>query len=184
MLAQLRAALALAVVSLVVLGLGYTLVGTGLAQLLFPYQANGSIGANGSVLIGQAWSGPQWFHGRPDADVPLVANGRKGTSGASNLGPRSKELVAATRALIHYWQREGVRPTTDLVTTSASGLDPDITPADALAQVPMVARATGISQSRLRRLIRSETQAPQLGFLGPAYIDVLQLNEALASLRR
>jgi K+-transporting ATPase ATPase C chain len=183
MLNELRRALILCLAALALFGLAYPLAGTGLAQLLFPAQANGSIGRYGSTLIGQHWSGPQWFHGRPDADNPLQEDGHPGTSGAANLGPRSKVLVTETAKLVRYWHRLGVNPTADLVTTSASGLDPDITPADALAQIPMVSSATGISPQRLRALIRAQTTAPELGFLGPAYVDVLQLNSALARLR-
>lgn len=197
MLTLLRRSVALALVSLVVFGFLYGLAGTGLSQALFSSQANGSLTANGSTLIGQNWSSPRWFHGRPDdtgpyaanpkhgvagGDNPLVANGVPGESGATNLGPRSKTLVADTRALITYWHHFGVDPTPDLVTTSGSGYDPDITPEDALVQIPMVSKATGIAPSQLRRLIARETSGPQLGFLGSSYIDVLQLNEALAKL--
>lgn len=182
MLAQLRRAIVLSLVAIIVFGVGYPLVGTGISQLLFNHQANGSLVKGGSTLVGQTWSSPNWFHGRPDADNPLLANGKPGSSGAANLGPRSKVLVQQTRRLIAYWHKEGVTPTTDLVTTSASGYDPDITPADAVAQIPMVARATGLSPARLRQLIRTETQGPELGFLGPSYVNVLQLNQALKAL--
>jgi K+-transporting ATPase ATPase C chain len=175
------------------------LAGTGVAQGLFHNQANGSIGPNGSTLIGQNWSDPKWFHGRPDdtgpyaanpkstppvagGDNPLVANGNSGQSGATNLGPRSKVLLTNTQALVDYWHKLGVNPTPDLVTTSGSGYDPDITPADAIVQRPMVSNATGISPSALRALIDRETNNPQLGFLGSSFINVLQLNEALANL--
>jgi len=198
MLIQLRRSVLLAVVALI-LTFGYAYAGTGVSQLLFKHQANGSITANGSTLIGQNWSSPKWFHGRPDdtgpyaanpkatppvggGDNPLAANGNSGTSGASNLGPRSKVLVSNTRALVAYWHNLGVNPTPDLVTTSGSGYDPDITPADALVQVPMVSRATGVAPSTLRSLIARETNSAQLGFLGSSYITVLQLNEALAKL--
>jgi K+-transporting ATPase ATPase C chain len=206
-LAQLRRSLTAAIVFTVACGFLYMLAGTGVAQLLFRHQADGSLSAYGSSLIGQNWAdvrcpghplGSCVFHGRPDdtgpyaadpashtpgGDNPLVANGVKGESGATNLGPRSKVLVKDTRALVAYWHALGVDPTPDLVTTSGSGLDPDITPADALVQVPMVSRATGIAPSRLRALIARETRGPQLGFLGARYIDVLSLNEALARLR-
>jgi K+-transporting ATPase ATPase C chain len=180
------------VVFTAVFGFAYVLVGTGVAQLFFRHQADGSLTKNGSTLIGQNWNGysttkildPQWFHGRPDADDPLVATGRRGESGATNLGPRSEALVKEVHALVVAWHAVGVDPTTDLVTTSGSGLTPDITPADAIAQIPMVAKATGVSASRLRRLIRQETHGAQLGFLGSPYIVVLRLNEALAHLRR
>ena len=111
-----------------------------------------------------------------------MANGKAGESGASNLGPRSKVLVQDTSALVKAWHKVGVNPTTDLVTTSGSGIDPDITPADAYAQIPMVSRARGISASRLHQLIDSQTQGAELGFLGSPFVNVLQLNEALARL--
>ena len=188
----------MALICLVFFGFVYALAGTGVAQLFFRHQADGSITANGSTLIGQNWSSPKWFHGRPDdtgpyaadpkqkvagGDNPLVANGNSGESGASNLGPRSKVLVANTKELVAYWHKLGVNPTPDLVTTSGSGYDPDITPADALVQIPMVSRATGIAPSALRSLIARETSGAQWGFLGSSTIDVLQLNTALAHLR-
>jgi K+-transporting ATPase ATPase C chain len=182
---------------MVVFGFLYAFAGTGVAQLLFKNQANGSISANGSTLIGQNWSSPKWFHGRPDdtgpyaanpknnvsgGDNPLVANGVSGESGATNLGPRSKVLLADTRQLVAYWHKLGVNPTPDLVTTSGSGYDPDISPQDAIVQIPMVSKATGIASSRLRTLITKESHGAQWGFLGSSYIDVLQLNQALAKL--
>jgi len=199
MLIQVRRALTMAALCLVFFGFVYALAGTGISQLLFRYQANGSITANGSTLIGQNWSSPRWFHGRPDdsgpyaadpkatppvggGDNPLVANGNSGSSGASNLGPRSKVLLANTQALVAYWHNLGVNPTPDLVTTSGSGFDPDITPADATVQVPMVSRATGLAPATLRALIARQANGAQLGFLGGSYINVLQLNEALANL--
>ena len=88
-----------------------------------------------------------------------------------------------TQTLVAYWKARGVNPTPDLVTTSGSGIDPDITPQDAIAEIPMVSRATGISPSALRNLISQQTQGMQLGFLGSPYVNVLQLNEALAKLK-
>lgn len=188
----------MAVICVVLFGFVYAVAGTGVAQLVFPHQADGSITAGGSTLIGQNWSSPQWFHGRPDdtgpyaadpkdgvagGDNPLVANGVRGESGATNLGPRSKVLLADTKALVRYWHRLGVDPTPDLVTTSGSGYDPDIAPADAVAQIPMIVRATGLSTEALRALIRRQTHGAELGFLGSPYLDVLQLNEGLARLR-
>jgi K+-transporting ATPase ATPase C chain len=188
----------MAVICLVFFGFVYALVGTGVAQLFFRGQADGSITANGSSLIGQNWSSPRFFHGRPDdtgpyaadpkqdvagGDNPLVANGNSGESGASNLGPRSKVLVSNTKALVAYWHKMGVNPTPDLVTTSGSGYDPDITPADAMVQIPMVSNATGIAPSTLRALINKESNSAQWGFLGSSYINVLQLNTALSHLR-
>jgi len=206
MLAHLRRSVILGVIVLV-LTFGYAYLGTGVAKLLFRHQADGSLTANGSTLIGQNWSatkcpghplGSCVFQGRPDdlgpyasaktnpaehpGDDPLVANGQPGESGPTNLGPRSAELKSYTEQLVAYLNKRGVNPTPDLVTTSGSGLDPDITPADAVAQIPMVSAATGLSPSTLRSLISQETNGAQLGFLGSSYIDVLQLNEALARL--
>ena len=214
MLIHIRRAVILAVIALI-LTFAYAFVGTGVSQVLFKHQANGSITPNGSTLIGQNWSqtrcpghllGSCVFQGRPDAlgpyagslkpvagggDNPLEANnipGRPGVlnsgeSGATNLGPRSSTLKSNTETLVAYWHKRGVNPTPDLVTTSGSGYDPDITPADALAQIPMVSRATGIAPATLRALIARENNGAQLGFLGSSYIVVLQLNEALAKLR-
>ena len=201
MLAQLRRSVLLALIAFVLLGLVYPLLGTAVAQVLFKHQANGSITANGSTLIGQNWTSPKFFHGRPDdagpyaadpkstppapgGDNPLMANGLAGVSGTSNLGPRSKTLVDDTKALIAYWHSMGVNPTTDLVTTSGSNLDPDLTPADATAQIPMiVAHRPGVSAAQLRALIAGQTHGASLGFLGSPYVNVLQLNEALDRLR-
>ncbi len=201
MLAHLRRSVISIVVFTAFFGFVYAFAGTGVAQLLFRHQADGSITANGSTLIGQNWSatkcpghpaGSCVFQGRPDAlgpyagsdgDNPLVYNGKSGESAATNLGPRSKVLLADTQALVAYWHKRGVDPTPDLVTTSGSGLDPDISPQDALVQIPMVSAATGLSASALRSLIAKETNGAELGFLGSSYIDVLQLNEALAQLK-
>jgi K+-transporting ATPase ATPase C chain len=207
MLINLRRSVVMAAICLVFFGFVYALAGTGVAQVLLPHQADGSVTSKGSTLIGQNWAaakcpghplGSCVFHGRPDdtgpyaanpkenisgGDNPLVANGVDGESAATNLGPRSKTLVADTEALIAYWHQLGVAgPTMDLVTTSGSGYDPDITPADALVQIPMVSKATGVSPSALRGLIGKETNGAELGFLGSSYIDVLQLNEGLANL--
>jgi potassium-transporting ATPase KdpC subunit len=194
---NLRRAVVFAVLA-IVLTFVYALVGTGLSQLAFKSQADGSITPRGSTLIGQNWSSPQWFHGRPDdagpyaadpkknvpgGDNPLEANGVAGESGATNLGPRSSVLLDNTRELVQYWHRLGVNPTPDLVTTSGSGYDPDISPQDAMVQIPMVSRATHIAPSVLRQLIARETHGEEFGFLGGSYIVVLELNEALAKLR-
>jgi K+-transporting ATPase ATPase C chain len=198
MLAHLRRSVVFALICFVLFGFVYALAGTGVSQLLFRHQADGSLTANGSTLIGQNWSsticpghpsGSCVFQGRPDdlgpysGDNPLVANGKSGESAATNLGPRSKALRANTEQLVAYWHKRGVDPTPDLVTTSGSGYDPDITPQDALAEVPMVSEATGITPSTLRALIARQTNGAELGFMGSSYIDVLQLNEALAHLR-
>jgi potassium-transporting ATPase KdpC subunit len=208
MLVHIRRSIILALIALI-LTFAYAYAGTGLSQVAFNHQANGSLTANGSTLIGQNWSatkcpghrdGSCVFQGRPDdlgpyapnpkstppaagGDNPLVANGNSGQTGASNLGPRSKVLLTNTQQLVAYWHARGVNPTPDLVTTSGSGIDPDISAADALAQIPMVSNATGISPSSLTALINRENNSAQLGFLGSSYINVLQLNEALAKLR-
>jgi K+-transporting ATPase ATPase C chain len=213
MLTQLRRGAIFVVIWLVVLGIAYPLLGVGVSQLFFKGQADGSITSNGSIRIGQDWSqtrcpghlpGSCVFQGRPDAlgpysdvgkykgdnpvghggDNPLVANDVAGGSGATNLGPRSQELVNNTKMLIAYWRARGVDPTSDLVTTSGSGIDPDITPQDARAEIPMVSRATGITPARLQGLIDQQTQGMELGFLGSPYVNVLQLNEALVKLER
>jgi K+-transporting ATPase ATPase C chain len=213
MLNHLRRSVILAVVILI-LTFVYAYAGTGVAQVLFKHQADGSITANGSTLIGQNWSatrcpghplGSCVFQGRPDdlgpyasatlspaehpGDDPLVSSSyggapADGESGATNLGPRSKELLTYTKELVAYWRARGVDPTPDLVTTSGSGYDPDISAQDALVQIPMVHAATGLSDSVLEHLISQETQGAELGFLGTSYIDVLQLNEALAKLEK
>jgi potassium-transporting ATPase KdpC subunit len=208
MLTHLRRSVILALICLVFFGFVYALAGVGVSQLLFKDQADGSITANGSTLIGQNWAATQCpghplgscvFQGRPDdlgpyasaktnpaehpGDDPLVANGQPGESGATNLGPRSAELKEYTQELVAYWHARGVDPTPDLVTTSGSGYDPDITAPDAICQIPMVSAATGISPSALRALINRETNGAELGFLGSSYIDVLQLNEALAKMK-
>jgi K+-transporting ATPase ATPase C chain len=207
MLSNFRPAIVMAVIAMAFFGFIYALAGTGVSQLFFKSQADGSITANGSTLIGQNWSatkcpghplGSCVFQGRPDdlgpyaanpkedisgGDNPLVANGVNGESAATNLGPRSKVLLANTQQLIAYWHGRGVNPTPDLVATSGSGYDPDITPVDARAEIPMVSKATGIAPATLDKLIAKETQGEELGFLGSQYIDVLQLNEALSKLR-
>lgn len=208
MLTQLRRSLIFCIIALVLFGLVFPLVGVGLSQLFFKHQADGSITPNGSTLIGQNWAltkcpgnlpGSCVFQGRPDAlgpysdtgkykgdnpaghpgDDPLVANGVAGESGATNLGPRSEELVTYTKELLQYWEKRHVDPTSDLVTTSGSGVDPDITPTDALAEIPMVSPATGVPPAALRSLISQQTQGMELGFLGSPFVNVLQLNEAL-----
>jgi K+-transporting ATPase ATPase C chain len=212
MLTQLRRSAVMVVICLALFGLAYPLLGVGLSQLFFHGQANGSITANGSNIIGQDWSqtkcpghllGSCVFQGRPDSlgpysdtgkykgdnpaghpgDDPLVTNGAAGESGATNLGPRSQELVTYTKDLLSYWHARGVSPTSDLVTTSGSGIDPDITPQDATAEIPMVAQATGIAPARLQSLINQNTQGMELGFLGSPTVNVLQLNEGLAQLK-
>ena len=176
MFANLRPAFGITLVFFALLGLAYPLAETGIGQALFSHQANGSLTSSGSALVGQTWKGPRWFQGRPDADNPMA-------TGGTNLGPRSEALVKAVGQQITQLKQEGITPTPDLVTTSGSGVDPDITPADAYAQVNAVAKARGLPAAAVRRLVAGHVQPPQFGFLGSAYINVLQLNEALEALR-
>lgn len=175
-------------VLLVIVAVIYPLAGVGISQALFAHQADGSITKDGSTLIGQPWGtsssiNPDWFNGRPDPDNPLELNGTAGESEASNLGPRSKVLVSETREIIAEWRKVGViDPPSDLVTGSGSGLDPDISPAAAYAQVPMVARSRHLAAATLRALVAAHVTGAQFGFLGAPYVNVLELNEALAQL--
>jgi potassium-transporting ATPase KdpC subunit len=176
MLRALRPAILVSLIFLVMLGLAYPLAETGIGQAFFSHQANGSLTSDGSTLVGQSWTGSRWFQGRPDADDPMA-------TGGTNLGPRSEVLVQDVRKQITLLRKEGITPTPDLVTTSGSGVDPDISPADAYAQVSAVARATGLPAAAVRRLVAEHIVQPQFGFLGSAYINVLQLNASLARMR-
>ncbi|MGA8295499.1 MAG: potassium-transporting ATPase subunit C [Acidimicrobiales bacterium] len=183
MLVNLRRSVLLSIVFIVIVGLVYPLAGTGVAQLFFKHQADGSLTANGSTLIGQAWTGPKWFQGRPDGTV--VTNGPGGVvvSGTNQPGPRSKKLEEAVAKQAALLKKEGIVPTNDLVTTSGSLVDPDLLPSDAYDQVDAVAKARGLSVDKVRALVASQVHGAELGFLGQPYVDVLQLNEALAKLR-
>ena len=176
MLAHLRPAAGLTAIFFVLLGLLYPLAETGIGQALFSHQANGSLVADGSALVGQSWASPRGFVGRPDADNPMA-------TGGTNLGPRSEALVKTVRQQLVALKRDGITPTSDLVTTSGSGVDPDIAPVDAYAQVNAVSKARGLPVAEVRQLVAAQTKQPQFGFLGASYINVLQLNEALAGLR-
>ena len=177
---NLKIAIRFTVVTTIVFGLGYPLLVTGLSQWIFPKQANGSlIERNGQVvgsrLIGQGFSGDKYFHPRPSA----AGNGYDPTaSGGSNLGPTNQALVTRVQQDVAKWQQEnpGTPIPSDLVTTSGSGLDPDISPASAEFQVARVAQARGISVEDLRRVVRKHTQARQYGVLGEARVNVLELN--------
>lgn len=177
MIKQLYRSVVLSVVFLVLFGLAYPLVETGLSQTLFPKQANGSLTRYGSNEIGQKWTGPKFFHGRLDSYNPLA-------SGASNLGPTSKVLAHQTSTAIEVWRSLGVsHPTEELVTGSGSGLDPDISVRSAMVQVQMVARARHLSPALLRALVKRNEVSRQFGFLGESYVNVLKLNIALSKLQ-
>ena len=177
----------MALVTLVVLGIVYPLAVTGLAQVLMPARANGSLVSKdgkvlGSALIGQRFTDAKYFHGRPSA---AGADGYDATaSSASNLAPTSKALVDAVRARVatavveNPGLKSGQVPV-DMVTASGSGLDPDITLANAYAQVARVASARGLSESAVRKLVDGTVTGRQFGFLGEPRVNVLLLNLAL-----
>lgn len=169
-------------------GLLYPLAVTGMAQALFPYRAGGSLveirgKVIGSTLIGQYFAGASYFHGRPSATTPPY---NAGASSASNLGPTSKVLAARVEADAAklYAENPGVPVPVDLVTSSASGLDPDITPAAALFQVPRIAKARGLSQAFVHNLVLAHIQNRVLGVIGEAHVNVLALNLALDGIQR
>jgi potassium-transporting ATPase KdpC subunit len=167
-------------------GIAYPLVVTGVAQVVFPDRADGSLLVRngtvvGSRLIGQAFVGPRYFRPRPSAaGVGYDAM----SSGPSNLGPTSEELLRAVRARTAAYRRDnGLAPDTevpvDAVTSSGSGLDPDISPRNARLQAPRVARARGLATKRVLELVERHTDGRSLGFLGEAGVNVLELNLAL-----
>ena len=178
-------AILMTIATTILLGMIYPLVVTGLAKVLFPDKANGQlIQRNGKVvgsrIIGQAFTGPAYFHSRPSA----AGNGYDASnSGGTNLGPTNQKLVDRVKQDVATLQTENpAKPVPiDLVTTSASGLDPDITPAAAEFQISRVARERGTSEDELHRLIAKHTENRQLGFLGEPRVNVLELNLDLDS---
>jgi len=195
MLRQIRPAIVVLVALTVLTGLVYPLVITGIAQVVFPRQANGSLVERngkviGSALIGQDFSSDKYFHGRPSATTTpdpkdptktIAAPYNAANSGGSNLAPSNKVLIARVKGDLAKLQKEnpGTPVPIDLVTTSASGLDPDISPAAALVQVPRIAKARNLPEDRLRRLVEDNTDDRLLALLGEPRVNVLALNVAL-----
>jgi K+-transporting ATPase ATPase C chain len=196
LLRQFRPAIMLTILLTLILGIAYPLATTGVAQALFPSQANGSLvyvngKPIGSKLIGQYWTQPQYFHGRPS-----VTNNLQGTpapyeadnSAGSNQGPTNQALITTVQQRIDALKAENpdVPPGTpipvDLVTASASGLDPNISVAGAYYQIPRIAKARGLSQDTVRRIVDAHVEGRFLGLFGEPRVNVLQLNLALDGL--
>jgi K+-transporting ATPase ATPase C chain len=195
MLREIRPAIVVLVALTLITGLVYPLAMTGIAQVIFPYQANGSmIERNGKVigseLIGQNFTSDKYFHGRPSATtapdpkdptktIPAPYNATN--SGGSNLAPSNKALIERVKGDLAKLQKQnpGSPVPIDLVTTSASGLDPDISPEAALFQVPRIAKARNLPEDRLRQLVDDNTDDRLLDFLGEPRVNVLKLNLAL-----
>lgn len=177
---NLMTAVLMTIATTILLGIIYPLVVTGLAKVAFPDKANGQLIQHGgkligSRIIGQPFAGPTYFHSRGSA----AGNGYDAAnSGGTNFGPTNQKLIDRVRQDVAALQAEnpGKPIPADLVTTSASGLDPDISPASADFQVPRVARERGIRAEQLRPLVAKHTEARQLGFLGEPRVNVLELN--------
>jgi K+-transporting ATPase ATPase C chain len=198
MLRLIRPAIVVLVALTLITGLVYPLAMTGIAQVLFPHQAQGSlIERNGTVigseLIGQVFESDKYFHGRPSATTAPDPNDSTKTvpapynaanSGGSNLGPSNKALIDRVQGDIDKLKQENPSAPvpTDLVTTSASGLDPHISPEAALFQVPRIAKARNLPEDRIRQLVADNTEGRLFGLLGEPRVNVLLLNLALDQL--
>jgi potassium-transporting ATPase KdpC subunit len=199
MLRELRPAIVLVIILTVITGLIYPLVMTGIAGVLFPTQAQGSLvevdgRVVGSTLIGQEFTSDKYFHGRPsattapdpnDSSKTVAAPYNAANSGGSNLGPTNKALIDRVKADVDKLKQENPSAPVpiDLVTTTGSGLDPDISPEAALFQVPRVAKARDIPEDRLRQLVNDRVQGRLLGLFGEPRVNVLALNMALDGLK-
>jgi potassium-transporting ATPase KdpC subunit len=195
MLREIRPAIVVLIALTLITGLAYPLAMTGIAGVIFPYQAQGSMIERdghvvGSALIGQVFTSERYFHGRPSATTTPDPNDSTKTvpapynaanSGGSNLGPSNKALIERVQGDIDALKKENASDPIppDLVTTSASGLDPDISPAAALFQVPRVAKARNMPEDRVRQLVSEHTETRFLGLLGEPRVNVLALNLAL-----
>ena len=197
MLREIRPAIVVLVLLTAITGLAYPLAMTGIAQAIFPYQSQGSLIEKdgkvvGSALIGQVFADDKYFHGRPsatntpdpkDATKTIDAPYNAANSGGSNLGPTSKMLIERVKSDVDKLKAENpsAQVPIDLVTTSGSGLDPDISPEAAMFQVPRVAKARNMPEDRVRQLVQEQTQSRWLGLLGEPRVNVLALNLALDS---
>lgn len=177
---NLLVAVMMTIVTTILLGIIYPLVVTGIAQVIFPRKANGQLIRDngkliGSAIIGQPFSGPSYFHSRPSA---AGTGYDAANSGGTNLGPTNKALIDRVRQDTAALQSENpsVAVPVDLVTTSASGLDPHISIAAAQFQMPRVARARGLSEAQLQQMVAAHTEGRQFGFLGEPRVNVLELN--------
>ncbi len=189
MIRHLGTAVRVTIVSIVLLGLIYPLAMTGIAQVLFPSQANGSLvtvngKVVGSAIIGQLWTKPQYFQGRPSA----AGKGYDPTStGGTNYGPTSKKLIDSTRKTIAQLEKQNPDavgpPPMDLITSSGSGIDPDISPQSAYWESPRVAKARHTSVDAVDALIAKHVVGRMFGFLGEPHVNVLELNLALDGLK-
>lgn len=190
MASQIRPALVMFALFTVLTGVAYPALVTGIAQVAMPYQANGSliVGSDGQVIgsdrIGQPFDEPGYFWSRPSTTGPHPYNGAASTG--SNLGPTNpalEEAITARVEALHAVDPENDAPIPiDLVTAGGSGLDPDITPAAALYQVPRVARVRGLSETEVRELVLAHVESRVLGVLGEPHVNVLRLNLALDQL--
>ncbi|WP_216368808.1 potassium-transporting ATPase subunit KdpC [Dictyobacter arantiisoli] len=192
---SLRPAIMMVILFSIIIGLIYPGIVTAISQVIFPYQANGSLHTvNGQVigsdLIGQEWTSPRYFHGRPSAT--LANDGSKSqpynaqNSAASNLGPTNKTLIKTVKQRTEELQKEnpGVAVPVDLVTSSGSGLDPDITPAAAYFQIPRIANERGLTPDQVKKLVADNTTGRFLWIFGEAHVNVLNLNIALDALKK